>query len=77
MLEPGGPSRTVLLGGQARRNCSSRLSRKLRYRNLGSGQGQPGGGLGLSAQGCEPLPETVPRPHNQRRLASAPLVEQD
>ncbi len=77
LLEPVRPSRTVLLGGQARRVCASRPARKLRCRNLEQGRGQPGVSLGLSPEGCEPFCETVPHSHILRRLASAPLVEQD
>ena len=77
LLEPVRPSRTVLSGGQARRVCSSRSARKLRCRSLEQGRGQPGVSLGLSPDGCEPFCETVPRSHLLRRLASAPLGEQD
>ena len=37
----------------------------------------PAHSLGLSPEGCEPFCETVPCSRNQRRLASAPLGEQD
>ena len=37
----------------------------------------PACSLGLSPEGCEPFCETVPCSRNQRRLASAPLGEQN
>src|SRR5919107_5767121 len=48
----------------------------LRKPGLGLRAG-PAHSLGLSAQGCEPLPETVFCSRYQRRLASAPLGDQN
>src|ERR671910_62297 len=76
--EPEGPSRTVLLGGQATRTHRSSAQAGLLGGSLAWGCGQARRTAWASRRkGCEPLHETVPCSRNLRRLASAPLGEQD
>ena len=76
--EPERPPRTVLLGGQATQTHRSAAWAVLTFVSLAQSRGQTRRTAWASRhKGCEPLHETVFCSRFLRRLASAPLGDQN